>query len=59
MQRVTTSDNDYQWVVISANFSFFLKREDTKRKTKPWGKLWRWPTKLIVGTEKQEPKQKY
>ena len=25
-QRMTTSDNDWQWVVISANFLFFFER---------------------------------
>ena len=57
-----TNDNEWQWVVILAIFSFFPITEEptTKRpKEKPWGGPWRGPFELVAGSAKQEPKKKY
>ena len=34
VQRVATSDNEWQWMVISANFLFFFREESTNRHPK-------------------------
>ena len=51
-QRMTTNDNEWQWVTISANFSFFPIREEPTTKHRKENSLninedlWRRPIEL-------------